>query len=222
MPNATQCDAPAREALRSNIASRTIAQRQILIQRIRRRLDARTSTRSDPEDVFSTTLRRLDALAASGDLVQYLSDEHLLALATAIAHNAVRERTRKIGREQLRLRTMREALHGANGAALAASPDRTLVRHEERDADRAHAEVLLGTLLASDVEILGLRLRGSDWPTIAAELRTTPGAAHRRYFRALRKLASLGGESDSTAASTSSAGGPTAASVADDAPGSLP
>jgi len=61
---------------------------------------------------------------------------------------------------------MREALHGATGTATGtatvASADGTLVRHEERDADRAHAEVLLGTLLASDVEILGLRLRGSD------------------------------------------------------------
>jgi len=222
MPNATQCDAPVREALRADIASRMVAQRPVLIQRIRRRLDARTSTQSDPDDVFSTTLRRLDALAASGELVHHLSDEHLLALATAIAHNAVRERTRKAGREQLRLRTMREGLHGATGTARVASADGTLARHEERDADRAHAEVLLGSLLASDVEILGLRLRGCDWATIAAELRTTPGAAHRRYFRALRKLASLGREADSTGGTTSSPGNLPPASDTDDAPGSLP
>ncbi len=222
MFNAEQCNASESEALRADIADRMIAQRRILLQRIRRRLDAQTRPQSEPDDVFSTTLRRVDVLAASGDLVPRISDDQLLALASAIAYNAVRERTRKVGREQARLRTIRETLPHMIGIDPAANPEDTLLLLEQHDADRTQAERLLGTLLASDIEILGLRLRGADWSTIAAELRTTPGAAHRRYFRALRKLASLGGESELTDTFASGSDDLPTTHVTHDSPGSLP
>jgi DNA-directed RNA polymerase specialized sigma24 family protein len=186
--------------LRTDIAGRMVAHRDVLVARIRRRLDTRACLETDADDVFSTTLRRMDALAASGDLVERMSDDHLLALASAIAHNAVRERARRTGRERSRLRTVGVARHEVTSTNPledpAKDPADTLVLLDERGEQRARAEALLLTLLASDLQILGLRLRGADWSTIASELGTTPGAAHRRYFRALERLASLATSSD--------------------------
>lgn len=222
MPKTTQCVDPTREALRNEIADRMLAQRQILLARIRRRLDARTGTQSEPDDVFSTTLRRVDALAASGELVTRISDEHLLGLATAIAQNAMRERVRRSGREQARLRAIGDRLHGTAGTDAATDAESALMLVEQSDIDRTQAERLLSKLLPTDLEILGLRLRGADWSTIAAELRTTPGAAHRRYFRALRKLAFLGGDGTPSDTAAETPDCPTAEPVPGDSPGSLP
>lgn len=222
LSNTEHCNASMSEALRADIADRMIANRAVLLQRIRRRLDARAGTQADPDDVFSTTLRRVDVLAASGDLVPRISDDQLLALASVVAQNAVRERNRTAGREQVRLRTIREALPRTVGIDPAANPEDTLMLLERHDADRSEADRLLRTLLETDLEILGLRLRGADWPTIAAELRTTPGAAHRRYFRALQKLASLGGGSESTETFASGPADLPAMRVMQDSTASLP
>ena len=49
----------------------------------------------------------------------------------------------------------------------------------------------LARIAPEDLEVIGLKLRGVDWPAIAAELGTTVAAAQRRYYRALKSVAAL-------------------------------
>lgn len=184
---------------RAEIAERLVAQRALLLSRIRRRLDARGLEGVDADDIFSTTLRRVDVLASAGKLVDAISDDQLTALASAVAHNATREAARRthrgvnalraLAREQNDTRTSADS--DPHHAHPESDPAQELADLDELSADRARSERLLATLDNADFEILGLRLRGADWPVVASTLGTTPAAAHRRYFRALKKLADL-------------------------------
>jgi hypothetical protein len=194
-------------ALRAEIASRMVAQRALLLTRIRRRLDARGLEGVDADDIFSTTLRRVDVLASAGKLVDAISDDHLTALASAVAHNATREAARRTHRGANALRVIaREQNDGRTPAdvppqvaSTETDPAQELAQLDEHAADRAKSERLLATLDNADFEILGLRLRGADWPVVASTLGTTPAAAHRRYFRALKKLADLAADAGMSA-----------------------
>lgn len=184
---------------RAEIAERLVAHRALLLSRIRRRLDARGLEGVDADDIFSTTLRRVDVLASAGKLVDAISDDQLTALASAVAHNATREAARRTHRGANALRALarehNDTRTSADGDPHQAHPEsdsaQALADLDELSADRARSERLLATLDSADIEILGLRLRGADWPVVASTLGTTPAAAHRRYFRALKKLADL-------------------------------
>ena len=194
-------------ALRAEIASRMVAQRALLLTRIRRRLDARGLEGVDADDIFATTLRRVDVLASAGKLVDAISDDHLTALASAVAHNATREAARRTHRGANALRALarehNDTRTSADGDPHHAHPEsdpaQELADLDELSADRARSERLLATLDNADFEILGLRLRGADWPVVASTLGTTPAAAHRRYFRALKKLADLAADAGMSA-----------------------
>jgi DNA-directed RNA polymerase specialized sigma24 family protein len=174
-------------AARALIAQRVFDRRALLVARIRRRLATHGVTTIDADDIFSTTLRRIDALALAGRMLDTISDDHLLALASAVATNAAHERTRSRRRDTMLLR--RAAYERTPTTAVEAPDDLALL--ESSELDRTRSRALLTALNEADLEILGLRLRGIDWPVIAAELRMTPAAVHRRYFRALRSLSSL-------------------------------
>ncbi|MEY2796197.1 MAG: hypothetical protein RIR10_1913 [Planctomycetota bacterium] len=192
---------------RAEIAERLVAQRALLLSRIRRRLDARGLEGVDADDIFSTTLRRVDVLASTGKLVDAISDDHLTALASAVAHNATREAARRTHRGANALRALarehNDTRTSADGDPHHAHPEsdpaQELAQLDEHAADRANSERLLATLDNADFEILGLRLRGADWPVVASTLGTTPAAAHRRYFRALKKLADLAADAGMSA-----------------------
>lgn len=198
---------PSHETLRREVADRLVAKRASLLGRIRRRLDARGVEGVDADDIFSTTLRRVDVLASTGKLVDAISDDHLTALASAIAHNATREVSRRSQRVRHALRSASQAPSGSSAAgeprrdslSPESDPAQELAELDAFSADRARSERLLATLDAADFEILGLRLRGADWPVVASTLGTTPAAAHRRYFRALKKLADLAADAGMSA-----------------------
>ena len=50
------------------------------------------------------------------------------------------------------------------------------------------AEDFLSRVDPQNLAIIGLRLRGVDWPATAAELGTSVAAAQRRYYRALKAV----------------------------------
>ena len=86
MPDAREPSPPAADdATRAAIAARLVAIREALLARIRTQLARAGGTRLDAEEVFSTTVRRTDILAAAGRIAGSIPDEDLLALATGIA-----------------------------------------------------------------------------------------------------------------------------------------
>ncbi|MFN9126001.1 MAG: hypothetical protein ACK5WD_09260 [bacterium] len=117
---------------------------------------------------------------AAGKIVARLADDDLIALSSAIARNAAREAGREARRERRR----------------EAAAER-VEQHRLREADAplarndALTEDFLARIAPEDLEVIGLKLRGVDWPAIAAELGTTVAAAQRRYYRALKSVAAL-------------------------------
>ena len=164
---------------RHRLAERLLGQRDLLIRRIRRVLARHGGSREHAEDVFSTTLRRADLLAATGRLIDGISDDHLLALASAIARNAAREKMRAAKRLDERHRRAAEEDRDRDPEP---ALDATTARPESVDA-------LLSALSPADFAVLSLRLRGLRWAVIAAELATTPAGAQMRFYRAVRALA---------------------------------
>jgi hypothetical protein len=177
----------ASDRVRATLAHRVLDRRALLVARIRRRLSMLGAASIDTDDVFSTTLRRLDALAAASRLLDGIPDDQLLALATAVAINATRERARAAKRGTATMRAAaQDSVADAGSDAL-----EDLAEGEYANLLRRQGESLLAALAPADLEILGLRLRGADWAAIAGEVRLTPSAAHRRYFRAIRTLAEI-------------------------------
>lgn len=171
-------DDPAADATRRALADRLMTARTLMLARIRHRLAQAGLSSTQAEDIFSTTLRRADAAAAAGRLVAEIDDQHLLALATAISRNAVREEVRRERRD-------RERQDGAarNGPTTTESP-------QPRALDAPTDPFL--ALSGIDLDVVQLRLRGATWSVIAEQLGMTASAAHRRYFRAMRRLAAGG------------------------------
>lgn len=167
---------------RHRLAERLLGQRDLLVRRIRRVLARHGGSREHAEDVFSTTLRRADLLAATGRLIDGISDDHLLALASAIARNAAREKMRAAKRLDERHRRAAEEGRANADSDEGTATDPAIARPESVDA-------LLAALSPADFAVLSLRLRGLRWAVIAAELATTPAGAQMRFYRAIRALA---------------------------------
>jgi hypothetical protein len=163
---------------RSDLANRLIEHRGALVARIRRYLAGAGAPTGQVDDIFSTTVRRTDMLAAAGKIVERLSDESLLALSSAIARNAAREAGREARRERRRADAAAEGLRAREPDELGPiSPQHSSM-----------AEDFLSRVDPHDLAIIGLRLRGVDWPATAAELGTSVAAAQRRYYRALKAV----------------------------------
>ena len=166
---------------RSDLADRLLGHREVLVSRIRRYLAGVGASSQQADDIFSTTVRRTDMLVAAGKIVARLADDDLIALSSAIARNAAREAGREARRERRREAAAAERVQES--------------RSREADAPLARvdplAEEFLARIGAEDLEVIGLKLRGVDWPAIAAELDTSVAAAQRRYYRALKAVAAL-------------------------------
>lgn len=165
---------------RSDLADRLLGHREVLVSRIRRYLAGVGASTQQADDIFSTTVRRTDMLVAAGKIVARLADDDLIALSSAIARNAARE----AGREARRDRRREAAAERVEQHRLREA-DAPLARND------ALTEDFLARIAPEDLEVIGLKLRGVDWPAIAAELGTTVAAAQRRYYRALKSVAAL-------------------------------
>lgn len=164
--------------MRERVASGLLQQRAKLVARIRRQLAVTGAPASAADDVFSTTVRRADSLAAAGRLLADITDSQLLALATAISYRASHEASRESKRERRRAGAAAEALQTHEPARAPVGQDPDLDRLLRRLTDR-------------DLEILGLRLRGADWSVIAEQLEMTPAGAHRRFYRAMQSMSDV-------------------------------
>lgn len=165
---------------RAQVAERMLAQRTVLVSRIRQQLGQRGLAPQLADDIFSTTIRRTDALLAAGRVVGEIPDARLVALATAVSRNAVRESCRVARRQRLQLDAASEQAR----ASTAAAPDASREASGEHDIEQ-----MLARVDARALTLLGLRLRGAGWPTIAEELGMSTVAAQRLYYRALKGLA---------------------------------
>ena len=171
------------EHTRSDLADRLIGHREVLVARIRRYLAGAGAPTGHADDIFSTTVRRTDMLAAAGKIVEGLSDDSLLALSSAIARNAAREAGREARRERRRAEAAAEGLRAREPEAEGAvSPQGSSL-----------TEDLLSRIDPADLAVIDLKLRGADWPAIAGELGVSAAAAQRRYHRALPAGAALAG-----------------------------
>lgn len=170
---------------RDRIAARLFAKRELLTSRIRAQLGRVGGPVGRTDDVFSTTLRRTDVLVRAGRVLESISDDGLLALATAIARNAAHEARREAVRDGRRSGAAGEVL----GERDSANPFAPAVSHD----DAYLIERIRRSICPEDLTLLELRLRGADWPVLAAQLGTTPAGAHRRFYRILSALAALHG-----------------------------
>lgn len=168
---------------RAQVAARMLAQRSVLVSRIRRQLGQRGLAPQLADDIFSTTVRRTDAMLAAGRVVGGIPDARLIALATAVSRNAVRESCRVARRQRLQLDAASEQARERDAA-----PEAPHEGGGEHDIERTLARVD-----ARALTLLGLRLRGAAWPTIAEELGMSTVAAQRLYYRALQGLAASRG-----------------------------
>lgn len=166
-------------AARASVAARLMASHPELLAFIRKRLgDAAASERS-ADDIFSTMLRRSDALVRANALLAELPDAALLALASTISHRAILESSREAARAQRirRAATERSRTQGGGPEDLPGQQG-----HELEEAVRTR-------LSDDDLAIISLRLGAQSWSVIAASIGTTTAGAHRRYYRALKALA---------------------------------
>ncbi len=170
---------------REQLADWMLTQREVLVSRIRRQLGQRGLAPALADDIFSTTIRRTDALLAAGRLVGEISDTRLIALATAVARNAVRENCRAARRQRLQQDTATE--HARSRGAMPSSPQGSAVGFKAEV--EAEVEAALARIDERALALLGLRLRGAEWPAIAEELGMSTVAAQRLYYRALKSLA---------------------------------
>lgn len=167
------------EAARIQVAERLIANQATLLSFIRLRLGHAAAGERSAEDVFSTTLRRSDALVRANSLLAELPDAALVALASTISHRAILESSRRAARTR-RVR---------NSAVELSRNREQSTKGERTDRIPSLDAVIRSALSEDDLAILVLRLDDRSWSAIAAVIGTTPAGAHRRYYRALKALA---------------------------------
>ena len=97
---ATSANSEPTLAARVSVAARLIASQPELLAFIRKRLGNAAASERSAEDIFSTMLRRSDALVRANALLAELSDAALLALASTISHRAILESGREAARSQ--------------------------------------------------------------------------------------------------------------------------
>lgn len=181
---AARIDDDALVAARASVAARLLANQSELLAFIRRRLGQGAASERSADDVFSTMLRRSDALVRANALLADLPDAALLALASTISHRAILESSRTAARTA-RIRR----------AACSASHDQTIGPNEPREeANRVLDGLIREALSEEDLAVIVMRLSDQSWSAIAASLGTTPAGAHRRYYRALKALAAATGD----------------------------
>lgn len=143
----------------------------------RRKLTARARSVFDSEDVFSSVLRRVDALASAGGL-RLRSESDLWGLVAAIAHNSAVNRTRLVERACL---TQDSHVYEALKKPEAGSPD-----------DQAALLVLRMMLYLKSEEdrrVLSLLHRGAGHRAIGSALGISESASRQRWARIRRMLA---------------------------------
>jgi hypothetical protein len=177
--DATSANTEPTLAARVSVAARLIASQPELLAFIRKRLGNAAASERSAEDIFSTMLRRSDALVRANALLAELSDAALLALASTISHRAILESGREAARSQRIRRAATERSRAKAGGAgdLRGQPDHGL------------EESIRSRLSDDDLAIIALRLSDQGWHAIAASIGTTTAGAHRRYYRALKALA---------------------------------
>jgi RNA polymerase sigma factor (sigma-70 family) len=152
---------------------------------LRRRIGAevRGSPGVDPDDVFSTTLRRVDYAAAHGSFAMRSAPEAWSFVARVLSRAVQRHRRR----------AARLAATIAEFAA-ASAPKEEAPRHDER----AELVAIMRELQRSrpqDAEIIQLRLRGRKWRDISAATGISEQALRQRWSSLMVRLRSrLGGE----------------------------
>ena len=167
------------ETARIQVAERLLANQATLLSFIRLRLGHAAAGERSAEDVFSTTLRRSDALVRANSLLAELPDAALVALASTISHRAILESSRRAARNR-RVR---------NSAAELSRNREQSTNGERTDRIPNLDAVIRSALSEDDLAILVLRLDDRSWSAIAAVIGTTPAGVHRRYYRALKALA---------------------------------
>jgi DNA-directed RNA polymerase specialized sigma24 family protein len=160
---------------REEIARYLLQNRERVRAFARRKLTARARSVFDSEDVFSSVLRRVDALASAGGL-RLRSESDLWGLVAAIAHNSAVNRTRTVERACL---TQDSHVHEALKKPEAGSPD-----------DQA-ALLVLRMMLKSeeDRRVLLLLHRGAGHRAIGSALGISESASRQRWARIRRMLA---------------------------------
>jgi DNA-directed RNA polymerase specialized sigma24 family protein len=175
--------AKARRGVRELVAA-FILRHQSRVRRIaRRKLTAETCSVFDSEDVLSSVLRRLDGLAARGE-VRTESEAELWAMVRTVAANLAVDKSRLV--ERAKVWEREDALVSQSGrqlAALAASC---------RDDDEARVLVL--RMMASledsaDRQLFSLLCRGCSHRVIASLLNITEESSRQRWRRIRERLA---------------------------------
>ncbi len=130
----------------------------------------------DPDDVFSTTLRRVDQAAANGSF-QIRSDPESWGFVMGVARRAIERHRRRAARFSALLARLVRTEHPED------APPET--------AERAELVLLVRQLAASrpqDAELVQLRLRGKRWREIAAQLGIGEEAARQRWSAMLARV----------------------------------
>lgn len=166
------------ETARIQVAKRLIANQATILSFIRLRLGHAAAGERSAEDVFSTTLRRSDALVRANSLLAELPDAALMALASTISHRAILGSSRHAERARRIRDSAADRSRSVEGGAKAAL----------RDGASEFEDEIRSKLSEDDVAILVLRLADQSWSAIAAAIGTSPAGAHRRYYRALKTL----------------------------------
>lgn len=155
----------------------------------RRRLTLNTRSVFDSEDVFSSVVRRLDGLAAEGEL-RPQSEAELWALAKQIAMNTAVSKTRLIERARALLTDDGPLAYevGRRLNACLGDDDAGVLVHKMYEALENSAER----------QIFGLMLRGASHRAVSQLLGISEDACRQRWMTIRRKLLawSLEGEPD--------------------------
>jgi len=162
--------------------------RDVLRQRIRRRLRHVSRRLFDSQEILSTVCRRLDRMVLLGT-VRAVSPAALMGLVVEIADHSVVDKARVFNR-----------IDDAEGAdSVFAKQLRRRMEAGEADATRGAEEavalVFEGLAQPRDREILGLWLRGCPLRSIAEELDTQPAAMRKQWQKIRERCLSILGES---------------------------
>jgi DNA-directed RNA polymerase specialized sigma24 family protein len=161
---------------REEIAQYLLENRDRVRAFARRKLTSKARSVFDSEDVFSSVLRRVDALASAGSLRLH-SESDLWALVAAITHNSAVNRTRLVDRASVTedvYQALKKRLKGC-------SPD-----------DQAAVLVLRMMFYLKSEEdrrVLSLLHRGAGHRAIGSVLGISEDASRQRWARIRRMLA---------------------------------
>jgi RNA polymerase sigma factor (sigma-70 family) len=146
---------------------------------VRRRIE-RTTGRApgiDADDIFSTTLRRVDGAAARGSFRMRSAPEAWSFVARVVQ--------RAVQRHRLRTARLAEAVAGLASQQPAVQEDRV------DDGDRAELARLMRELervRPQDAELIQHRLRGHRWREVSDAMGVTEEALRQRWSALMRRL----------------------------------